>query len=89
MFDPWKSFEEFLKKDTTSNCCCRSRAEMSRENNCCMESEYTLTVKYDPAFNAFIVRHIVESVLPYWNQLDHVLAMGCCEVSIVVVNVCG
>ena len=76
--DPWRCFEEFLRGTTPAI----ATLELSEallihienihiKKHCCMELEYTTTVRYDGAFHAFHYQ-AVEYVLPYWDQLDNV-----------------
>ena len=76
--DPWRSFEEFLRRTQPAVAAVEVKEEflihieeIHKTRQCYMDPEYTPTVKYDPAFNAFHYQ-AVEYMLPYWDQLDHI-----------------
>ena len=76
--NPWRAFERFIRKVQpavaaveVSDMFLRHTEELHVARNCCMDPEYTVTVRYDAAFNAFHYQ-AVEHVLPYWEHYDNV-----------------
>ena len=76
--DPWRSFEAFIRKTQPPIAALELHEtllshieEIRASRDCCMDKEYTITVRYDAAFNAFHYQAI-DYVLPYWDELDNV-----------------
>ena len=75
--DPWRSFEEFIRRTQPPIAALELHENLITHiekiratRDCCMDKEYTVTVRYDAAFNAFHYQ-AVEYVLPYWDKLDN------------------
>ena len=75
--DPWRSFEEFLRKKKPAIAALELDEQplthiekIQKTRNSCMHPEYTITVRYDAAFNAFHYQ-AVEYALPYWDYLEN------------------
>ena len=75
--DPWRSFEEFIRRTQAPIAALELHEtllshieEIRATKDCCMDKEYTITVRYDAALNAFHYQAI-DYVLPYWDELDN------------------
>ena len=75
--NPWRSFEEFLRKTKPAIAALELGEKLlthieniQETRNSCMHPEYTITVRYDAAVNAFHYQ-AVEYALPYWDYLEN------------------
>lgn len=76
--DPWRKFEDFIRRIQPPIAVIEvgekpliHTEELHVSRDCCMDPEYTVTVRYDAAFNAFHYQ-AVEHALPYWEHLDNI-----------------
>ena len=70
--DPWRSFEEFLFRVQPAVAALRiDKQQLYGPQKCYVGQEYSPTVWFDAAFNAFHFK-AVEHILPYWERFDKV-----------------
>ena len=68
--DPWRSFEEFLLRVQPAVAALPLSSNAERGPKKCHGKEYTPTVWFDSAFNAFHFK-AVEHILPYLDRFDN------------------